>query len=111
MIKQDQNELLEKEFAKLQDKLREVQNNEFNLSTQKEHHEATAKIQEDQIAKLSMRYQEDQNQWKEDKIELTNKIQELYIQLDKVKREANQQVQAYKNKYSDYKNKVKAANS
>ena len=92
MIKQDQNELLEKEFAKLQDKLREVQNNEFNLSTQKEHHEATAKIQEDQIAKLTQRYQEDESQWKEDKMELTAKIQELYIQLDKVKREANSQV-------------------
>lgn len=44
IIKTDQHELLEKEYAKLQDKYRDVQNNEFNLSTQKEHQEATVKI-------------------------------------------------------------------
>jgi chromosome segregation ATPase len=37
MLKGDQFEMLEKEFAKLQDKLRDVQNHEFNLSTMKEH--------------------------------------------------------------------------
>lgn len=44
VIKQDQMELLEKEYAKLQDKYREVQNHEFNLSTQKEQQDATMKI-------------------------------------------------------------------
>lgn len=48
-LKQDQNELIEREYSKLQDKHREVQNHEFNLSTQKEQQDATIKIQEDQI--------------------------------------------------------------
>lgn len=46
-LKQDQNELLEKEYAKLQDKYREVQNHEFNLNTAKEQQDATLKIQEE----------------------------------------------------------------
>lgn len=103
--------MLEKEFAKLQDKLRDVQNHEFNLSTMKEHQDATLKIQEEQIAKITARYQEDENQWREDKTEYQGKIQELYIQLDKTKREANAQVATYKQKYTDYKQKVKAANA
>lgn len=111
IIKSDQYELLEKEFAKLQDKCRDVQNNEFNLSTQKEHQEATVKIQEDQIIKLTTRYQEDEAQWKEDKQELTAKLQELYIALDKTKREANSQIQGLKTKSNEYKQKVKHANN
>ena len=44
ILKSDQFEMLEKEYAKLQDKYREVQNHEFNLSTNKEQAEATLKI-------------------------------------------------------------------
>jgi chromosome segregation ATPase len=69
------------------------------------------KIQEDQIAKLTQRYQEDEAQWKEDKQELTAKIQDLYIALDKTKREANHQIQALQAKAGDYKSKVKQANN
>ena len=47
VIKEDQVEVLKNEFAKLQEKFRESQNIEFNLSTQKEHQDATVKIQED----------------------------------------------------------------
>jgi len=42
---------------------------------------------------------------------LSKQIQDLYIALDKSKREAQQQVQSYKTKYSDYKIKVKQANT
>jgi len=83
---------------------------EFNLSTLKEQQDATVKIQEDQIAKLTQRYQEDEKQWKMDKQELTKQIQDLYIQLDKTKRESSTLVQQYKSKYNDYKLKVKQAN-
>ena len=89
MAKSDQHEILEKEYGKMQERYRDIQNVEFNLSTQKEQQEATVKIQEDQITKLTQRYQEDEAQWKEDKRELTSKIQELYIGLDKTKRDAN----------------------
>lgn len=61
--------------------------------------------------KLTTRYQEDEVQWKEDKQELTGKIQELYIALDKTKREANNQINGLKTKSADYKQKVKAANT
>jgi hypothetical protein len=49
VLKTDQFEVLEKEYSKLQEKFRDSQNQEFNLSTQKEHQDATMKIQEDQI--------------------------------------------------------------
>lgn len=78
-VKLDQHEVLEKEYQKLQDKYREAQNAEFNLSTLKEQQDATVKIQEDQLAKLTARYQEDEKQWKSDKQELTKQIQDLYI--------------------------------
>ena len=65
------------------------------------------KIQEDQIIKLTTRYQEDEAQWKEDKHDLTTKLQELYIALDKTKREANSQIQGLKTKSNEYKQKVK----
>ena len=106
----DQYEILEKEYQKLQEKYRDAQNNEFNLSTLKEQQDATVKIQEDQLAKLTSRYQDDEKQWKMDKQELTKQIQDLYIQLDKTKRDAASQVQQLKGKYNDYKVKVKQAN-
>ena len=105
--KLDQHEVLEKEYQKLQEKYRDAQNVEFNLSTLKEQQDATVKIQEDQLAKLTGRYQEDEKQWKSDKHELTKQIQDLYIQLDKSKRDATTQVQQFKGKYNDYKLKVK----
>jgi chromosome segregation ATPase len=74
ILKGDQFEMLEKEFAKLQDKLRDVQNHEFNLSTAKEHQDATLKIQEDQITKITNRYQEDEHQWREDKNSFQQKV-------------------------------------
>ena len=49
VVKSDQFDVLEKEYSKLQEKCRDSQNQEFNLSTQKEHQDATLKIQEDQI--------------------------------------------------------------
>ena len=74
VVKSDQFDVLEKEYSKLQEKCRDSQNQEFNLSTQKEHQDATLKIQEDQIQKLTTRYQEDEAQWKLDKQELTKQI-------------------------------------
>ena len=102
--------MLEREYQKLQDKYRDAQNNEFNLSTLKEQQDATVKIQEDQLAKLTARYQDDEKQWRQDKQELTKQIQELYIQLDKTKRDSSNQIQQFKGKYNDYKVKVKQAN-
>lgn len=43
-MKTDQYEVIEKEYQKLQEKFREAQNIEFNLSTAKEHQDATVKI-------------------------------------------------------------------
>ena len=62
------------------------------------------------MSKLTVKYQEDEGAWKNDKLALQQQIQELYIQLDKVKREANAQINSLKTKYSDYKQKVKSAN-
>ena len=76
----------------------------------KEQQDATVKIQEDQLAKLTARYQDDEKQWRQDKQELTKQIQELYIQLDKTKRDSSNQIQQFKGKYNDYKVKVKQAN-
>lgn len=59
---------------------------------------------------MTQRYQEDEQQWKTDKQELTKQIQDLYIQLDRTKRESAQNVQSYKQKYNDYKLKTKHAN-
>ena len=77
------------------------------MSTQKEQQDATVKIQEDQLAKLTSRYQEDEKQWRQDKQELAKQIQDLYIQLDKTKRESTTQISQFKGKYNDYKVKVK----
>ena len=41
---------------------------------------------------------------------MTKQIQELYIQLDKTKRDSSNQIQQFKGKYNDYKVKVKQAN-
>lgn len=70
-VRVDQHEVLEKEFQKIQEKYRDSQNIEFNLSALKEQQDATVKIQEDQLAKLTSRYQDDEKQWKQDKQELT----------------------------------------
>ena len=59
---------------------------------------------------MTTRFHEDELHWKEEKQDLNNKLHQLYIALDKTKRESQAQLAAYKQKYLDYKAKVKQAN-
>lgn len=79
IMKSDSLELIEKEYNKLQEKCRELQTQEFNLNKK-------------ETQNANTRMHEIENQWKEEKNELTNKVQELYLMLDRVKREASAQV-------------------
>jgi hypothetical protein len=49
VLKSDQCEVLEKEYAKMQERYRDSQNLEFNLSTAKIQQEAALKLQEEQV--------------------------------------------------------------
>lgn len=59
---------------------------------------------------MTVRYQEDEQIWKTDKSELHRQVQDLYIQLERIKRETQNQISQFKSKYTDYKMKVKQAN-
>ncbi len=65
---------MEKEYRKLQDKHREAINNEYNLSTVKDHLEASLKISQEDVQRINSQYEEDYMKWKQERIDLQGKI-------------------------------------
>lgn len=50
------------------------------------------------------------NLWKKDKADLYSRMQEMHAQAEKLRYDCHDQVENYKSKYNEYKNKLKKAN-
>lgn len=63
------------------------------------------------MEKFQIEYEDQLSVWKKDKSDMQMKIQELAAYSDKLKADSQEQVENYKRKYSDYKQKLKKANT
>ena len=87
-----------------------MQQSESNLQTTFGQLEAQKRIGQEETEKMrqDMRHREDG--WKQERADLNQKLQDLLVHNEKVKDECLKKVLVYKDKYLDYKTKVKRAN-
>ena len=83
---------------------------EGTLMTEKEKLEAQKRMSGDEVNKLHELLQKQGEAWGNEKRDLQEKIHDLVVHNDRVKDEFMKKVIAYKDKYIDYKSKVKQAN-
>ena len=67
---------MEREYKKLQEKHRETLNSEYNLQTAKEHLEASMRVMQEDIQRLSGEYEESLFRWKRERQDLIQRIGE-----------------------------------
>jgi len=72
--KQDEFELLEREYKKLQDKHRDTLNTEYALQTAKEHLEASMRVMQEDMQRLGAEYDEAVYTLKKEQKELIQQI-------------------------------------
>ena len=108
--KQLEFDSLHKDYAKMQEIMRQIQQSESNLQTNNNKLDAQRRITEDEIEKFKLDQQKKEAGWRKEKGDMNEKIQDLLMHNDKVKDECLKKVLVYKDKYQDYKNKVKLAN-
>ena len=78
--------------------------------TEKEKLEAQKRLSGEEKSMMAEQMERAQGEWTQEKRDLQVKIQELVLHNDKVKDDCLKKVIAYKDKYTDYKNKVRQAN-
>jgi predicted nucleic acid-binding Zn-ribbon protein len=84
---------------------------EGNLINEKEKLEAQKRMTGEEAKQLHDLMEKQAENWQHEKRDLQAKIQDLLLHNEKVKDDCLKKVVAYKDKYADYKNKVKLANS
>lgn len=65
---------------------------------------------QEEIQRVQTHYESEIVSAKKERVELVSKIQELVAQNERIKLESNKQLSSYKNKYSEYKTKLRKAN-
>jgi len=83
---------------------------EGNLQTSKEQLEAQKRIRQDEANNLMQEMKKTQALHSAEKNDMSQKLQDLLMHNEKVKDDCLKKVIVYKDKYTDYKNKVRAAN-
>lgn len=108
--KQIEFDSLQKDFYQMQKQMRSLMSSEGNLMTEKEKLEAQKKMSGDEAKQLHDVMEKQAENWTTEKRDLQLKIQDLLLHNDKVKDDCLKKVVAYKEKYQEYKQKVKQAN-
>ena len=80
------------------------------LATQKDQLEANKRFTETEQNKLTKVIEAKEEGWNLERQDLNNKLQEMLNYNEKVRDECLKKVVAYKEKYTNYKNKVKQGN-
>jgi hypothetical protein len=95
----------------MQQQMRALMSSEGNLMTEKEKLEAQKRLSGEEAKQLHDLMDKHAENWSHEKRDLQTKIQDLLLHNEKVKDDCLKKVVAYKDKYMDYKNKVKQANA
>ena len=103
----EENVSLARDFAKLQEKQRQLMSSESQLQTSKEQLAAQHRIDGDEQEKMKKLIEKAHGEFNVERTELNGKLQELLVYNEKQKDQYLKQVIVYREKYTDYKNKVK----
>ena len=68
--KVDELDMIEREYKKLQEKHRDVLNNEYNLQNVRDHLEVSVKISQEELQKVNQQYDESAMRWKAERADL-----------------------------------------
>ena len=80
------------------------------LASQNEHLEANQRHAEQEQQKQKQIYESKEQSWHNERQDLNTKLQEMLAYNEKVRDECLKKVVVYKEKYTDYKAKVRSAN-
>lgn len=108
--KQIEFDSLQKDYSKLQEISRQIQQSESNLQTNNGQLEAQKRIQAEEVEKIKSDQAKREVDWKNERADMNQKLQDLLMHNEKVKDECLKKVLVFKDKYTDYKQKVKRAN-
>lgn len=80
------------------------------LASQNEHLEANQRHAEQELQKVKQIFESKEQSWQNERQDLNTKLQEMLAYNEKVRDECLKKVVVYKEKYTDYKAKVRSAN-
>ena len=80
------------------------------MSKVKNQLEENVKTHNQEMQKFQYEYEDQLSHWKKEKSEMQQRIHELMAHSDKVRYDSQEQIESFKQKYTDYKNKLKKAN-
>ncbi len=80
------------------------------LASQNEHLEANQRHAEQEVQKMKQIFESKEQSWQNERQDLNTKLQEMLAYNEKVRDECLKKVVVYKEKYTDYKAKVRSAN-
>ena len=80
------------------------------LATQNEHLEANQRHSDLEINNIKQIFESKEMSWNEEKQDLNQKLQDMLSYNEKVRDECLKKIVVYKEKYTDYKSKVRSAN-
>ena len=90
--------------------MRDGVSGENNAHAAKEQAEQTIQAANEEIAKVQAHYENEMSQIKRERVELVHKIQDLVSQNERLKVDGSRQLNHFKTKYSEYKQKLRKAN-
>ena len=80
------------------------------LASKNEHLEANQRHAEQEVQKMKQIFESKEQSWQNERQDLNTKLQEMLAYNEKVRDECLKKVVVYKEKYTDYKAKVRSAN-
>lgn len=105
--KQDEFELLEREYKKLQDKHRDTLNSEYALQTAKEQLEQSMRVMQEDIQRLGAEYDEAVYRFNKEQKEVISQLAQAKNGYHKAQEEVSKQ----RGKCRQYKEKLRLANT
>ena len=76
----------------------------------REHAEQTIQAANEELAKIQAHYENESAQIKRDRVDLAHRVQDLTQQNERIKIDSMRQLNHFKTKYTEYKQKLRKAN-
>ena len=92
------------------EKFGSVERDRDQLIRLKDQLEDELKVQTNEMQKFQFEYEDQVQHWKKEKGDLQMRLQELHMQNEKLRYDSHEQIENFKGKYNEYKNKLKKAN-
>eukprot|EP00347_Sterkiella_histriomuscorum_P015883 403355323 len=109
--KRIEQEQYESELKKLQEKYREAMSQLYSLKNDKDHLERSLQVAQQEVNRFNEGFDQEISIRNKERAEMQVRIQELITQNEKQRIETSRQIESYKSKYHQYKNKLKQANN